>query len=685
MKIENMELLKPITINGMTLKNRLGNAPFGSVPSGDGDGYINDNTIGHCRTLIESGVGMLMTGPIRVYPEVSRFIGSSGVGQDKEQKRPIGTASLVDDSYIESWKKLVDFAHSHDCKLGIQLGEWGPQALNSMSDLKEENKKYKYLALGQGELPEQHIMTVEELEKIIEYTAQGALRAQKAGIDCVELHAAHSTGLLFANALDPFFNNRDDEYGGDVGRRLNLLVKTIKRIREVVGPDYPLLVRINGDDLKGDLGHTSEDVCRHIVPVLEAAGVDAIDVSMGGPMYETQGPLPPVYYPRGCWMYLARAIKQDTKLPVIGVGRITTIEMAEKYLREGWADIIYMGRQIFADQNTLQNFIDGKKEYQETRQCIACLKPGCIDCSVNYDRFGTMRPGFKRATLDRVENPKKVLVVGGGVAGMEAARVAALKGHKVTLWEREGNLGGIVATLATTPLTSEFQNIVDYGSYQLSKLEVDVRCCCVASVEKIKAFAPDVCILATGAEMPLPDFLQDGLMVMSHLEAMKRKREFRSLAQWKKEVVVYGFTAAEFAIDLSEAGANVTLMGPAGESSIGSEGWVRRERKYFLQRKLTDINYIRRTPDTYRVHNPRVLTHAKLEGVGNDGVHYYHNGIHKTMPYDVLIYSGGRKKNDDLFEAVQQYVSTVHKIGDCDSIGNITTAIQNANDIARNL
>ena len=684
MKREDMELFKPFTINGMTAKNRLWNAPFGSVPAGDGDGYITDVSIAHCRTLVESGVGVIVTGPIKVMPAQSKFIGSSGKGEN-ETKRPVGPAALVDDSYIEGWKRLTDFFHSYDCKIVIQVGEWGPQGLNSMSELPEDNKKYKYLALGQGELPEQRIMTVEMLEEIIEFTAQGALRAKKAGVDGVEFHSAHSSALLMANALDPFFNQRDDEYGGDLDRRLTLITRTTKRIRELVGPDFPILARINGDDLKGDLGHTTEDICKHIVPALEAMGIDAIDVSMGGPMYATQGPLPPVYYPRGCWMHLAKAIKQVATVPVIGVGRITTVEMAEKYLQEGWADIIYMGRQIFSDQNTIQNFLDGKKEYKETRQCIACLKPGCIDCSLNYDRFGTMRPGFERPTLEKVETPKKVLIIGGGVAGMEAARVAASKGHRVTLWEKEGHLGGIVGTLATTPLTSEFQNIIDYSTTQLSNLDVDVHCCSVATIEKIKAFSPDVCILATGTEMKLPDFLEGGLMVMTHLEAMKRKREFRSLSQWRKKVVIFGFTAAEFAIDLAEAGADVTLMGAGGDSAIGAEGWLRRERKYFLQRKLTDINYIRATPETYRLHNPRVLTHAKLEGADRDGVHFYHNGIHKTMPYDVLIYSGARKRNDELFEEIQEFVPTVYKIGDCDSIGNITTAIQQANEVARTL
>lgn len=682
MNPENLEILKPITIKSMTLKNRLANAPFGSIPAADGDGFVSELSVKNCRTLIESNISMLMFGPSRAVPEPTKFVGSI----DQRTKRPVGVASLETDEHIASWKILVDFAHERGVMLGTQLGEWGPQGLNQMSDLTEDNKKYKFYSLGKtDEMPETHTMTVEGLDKLVEYVAQAARRAKEAGLDCVELHSAHSTGLLYACALDPFFNNRDDEYGGDLDRRFELHRRTIKRMRELVGDDYPILIRINGDDLKGELGNTIEDVCKYIVPQIEAAGFDGIDISQGGPMYTTQGPLPPMYYPRGCWLHLAKAIKQVSKLPVIGAGRITNIEMAEKALRDGCCDIIYMGRQIFADQNTLENFLAGKKEYKATRQCISCLKPGCIDCSVNYDRFGAMIPGFTLPPLEKAADPKKILIIGGGVAGMEAARVAKLKGHDVTIWEKEGVLGGTVATLATTPLTSEFQNIVDYHIGQLTELEVNVRCCYEATVERVKAFAPDICLLAAGADLVLPDNLKDGIMVMTHLEAMKRKREFRSLSQWKKKVVIYGFPAAEFAIDLAEAGADVTLMGSGGDFAIAAEGYITRERKFFLRRKLTDINYIRRSEEAYRVQNPQVIQHAKLEGVSNEGVRYYHNGIHKTMPYDVLIYSGAKRKNDELFDALQEVVPIVNKIGDCNKIGNITEAIKQANELVRGL
>lgn len=528
-----------------------------------------------------------------------------------------------------------------------------------------------------------HNWTEEELDYLAECVAQCGRRAKEAGLDCVEIHSAHSTGLLYATALNPFFNNRDDEYGGDIRRRFHLLEKTVKRMRELVGEDFPIFVRINGDDLMGQLGNTNEDVCKYLVPILEEIGVDAIDISQGGPMYTTEGPLPPMYYPRGCWMHLSGAVKKVTKLPVVGAGRVTTIEMAAKYIEEDVVDIMYLGREIFADGECIRNFLrDG--DDRNSRQCISCLQPGCMPCTVNFKERWAALPGFPPIVNDKkTDDPKKVLVIGGGVAGMEAARVAAERGHNVTLWEKDGRLGGNVMTLSEVNLTSEFRNLVEFQQKQLGEAGVDVRCCYEATIDRVKEFAPDVVLLATGFRMPLPENIDGGLMVMDHMSAIRRKREFRSLGQWHKKVVIYGFPASEFAIELAEQGCDVTLMGPAKDTAIAAEGYITRERKVFLRRKLTDVNYIRDGESSQRVTNPRVLTHVKLEGVDAEGVHYYHNGIHKTMSYDVLIYSGARKQNLELLEKLEKVVPAVYRIGDADKIDNIKGAIQSANMVAR--
>lgn len=682
MKKEDLKIFQPITIKSMTMKNRLANAPFGCIPGGDGDGYVDDTAINNCHSLLASDIGMLMCGIIRCIPRESQLLGYDNKTQQKGAR---STACLADDSYIPGWKRLADYAHSFGCCLGVQLGEMGPQALNSVSAQIPEYEKYRMFTFGGEEtLPEQRIWTKEQLDDLCEAVAQCGRRAKEAGLDCVEIHAAHSTGLLYANALDPFFNHRDDEYGGDVERNYHMLRKTVTRMRELVGKDYPIFVRINCDDLKGTLGNTINEVCKYIVPILEDIGVDAIDLSQGGPSYTTEGPLPPMYYPRACWMPLHGAVKKASKLPVIGASRITSIEMSAKYVEEDVVDIMYLGREIFADGEVVRNYLrDGNDS--ATRQCIACLQPGCVPCTVNFkERFPALS-GMPPLDNSKVENPQKVLVIGGGVAGMEAARVVAEKGHNVTLWEREGYLGGNIGLLARTPLTSEFQNLIDFQQNGLAKEGVDVRCCYEATVERVKEFSPDAILLATGFDMPLPNSVKGGLMVMDHMTALKRKREFRSVDQWHKKVVIYGFFAAEFALDLAAEGCDVTLMGPGGDGTIATENWLTRERKMYLRRKLTDVNYIRAHQSSKRVDNPVVYTFAKLEGVSKDGVHFYHNGIHKTLPYDVLIVSGGRKKNDEMFNALQEIAPTVIKIGDCDKPGVIREAIIAANMAARNL
>lgn len=678
MNRESLKIFQPITIGSMTMINRIANAPFGSVPMGDGAGYISDLSISNVTSLLNSDIGMLMCGIVNCMPTPM---------ENREERRAsgMGSASLEDDTYIEGWKRLADYAHSFGVCLGVQVGEFSYQGHNRLSELPKDNQKYRFFTFeNKYELPEMHTWTKEELDKLAENVAQAGRRAKEAGLDCVEIHAAHGTGLLYAIATEPFLTERDDEYGGPIENRYHLLDKTVTRMRELVGSDFPIFVRINGDDLKGTLGMTIEDVCKYVVPILENMGISGIDVSQGGPMFTTEGPLPPMYYPRGCWSHLWSEIKKNTKLPVIGAGRVTTVEMAAKYIEDGSADVIYFGRELFADGSVVKNYLrDGNDK--ATRQCIACLKLGCMSCTVNYEERHGVFPWYDSGNLNQVEHPKKILVIGGGVAGMEAARTAAQKGHTVALWERDIKLGGTVGRLASMPLTSEFQNLIEYQSRALGTAGVEVRLCYAATPERVRAYAPDVVLLAAGHSMPLPESCEGALMAMDHLDAFDRKREFRSVDQWHKKVVIYGFTAAEFALDLAAAGCDVTLIGAGGDDAIAGEGYITRERKVYLRRKLTDVNFVRGTEASKRVTNPVVYKHSKLEGADQEGFHFYHNGIHKTVKYDAFIFSGPRKKNDGLYESLSGIVPRVIKIGDCKRIGNIGDAIISANEAVRRL
>ena len=239
----------------------------------------------------------------------------------------------------------------------------------------------------------------------------------------MELHCGHGGANLHASFLSPYYNRRTDQYGGNWENRIRLIVETIAEMRKVVGNDYPILVRLSVDELLGEQGITLDASAKYIVPVLEKAGVDAIDVSQGSVMHSMDGVSIPPYYRRGCFIHNAAAIKKVTRLPVIGVGRILDLDMAERFLEQGKADLIYMGSQLNADVETPKKYFEGRSD--ETRKCIGCKPILCsTPCTINYDSE------VGRIPLTPAETGKKVLVIGGGVGGMEAARIAALRGHR---------------------------------------------------------------------------------------------------------------------------------------------------------------------------------------------------------------------------------------------------------------
>ena len=264
---------------------------------------------------------------------------------------------------------------------------------------------------------------------------------------------------------------------------------------------------------------------------------------------------------------------------------------------------------------------------------------------------------------------------------MEAARIAALRGHKVTLIEKDSELGGMVAALAQAKLMTQFGNIVDYLGNQMRRLKIDVRICKEASIADVEEFKPDVVILATGASAVIPKVGLGKPGVMTHKEAMKRKKEIG------QKVVIWGTFGAELALSLAEEGKDVILLNQAGESALASD--LTGLRRFYVLRKLTDVNLPRPTPDTARVSNPEVLFNVDMEEITAKGIKIKDNdGKTKVIPYDTLIVStrfGQMKRNDSLFDELQGKVPEIHKIGDCSDVKGIQDAIWSANEVARKI
>lgn len=660
-----MKLFEPIDIKGMSLKNRIAFPPYLHQPSGEGPGGVVDQTVEWFETIARGGAGLIITGAVS---PMARLFG----------------LSLGDDSCIPGFARLAEVIHAHDAKIGVQIAAGGPLVGLGWSPLPypdERRAKERVLAImGQGPMefggtvPVREI-TPEEAELVQDAMAAAAVRAREAGIDCILLHCAHGGATLHCSSISPFYNRRDDKYGGSWEKRLTFATETLQKIRKAVGDDYPIYVRMNATDLLGERGTMVEDACKYVAPALERAGADCLDVSQGSIIHSTHGITIPLYFPRGCFIEHAAAVKKVTTLPVIGVGRIVDMEMANQFIEEGKADIIYMGRQLIADPDTPKKFLEGKTE--DILKCIGCLQ-GCGPCAVNYEL-----PQSNPLPLTPAEKAKRVLIIGGGVSGMEAARVATLRGHRVTLMEKESELGGMVAALSIDPLLKEFKNIVDYLGIQLRKLKVDVRVCREATPEDVEEINPDAVIIAAGLPLTLPDVAQGKPRVMTHIEALKKKREIG------QRVVVWGLMGQELAVSLAEEGKDVVLLAQGSEDTlvtIPGRYVTRGARRLYILKRLTDIDFPRVTPEEEKLPNASVMFDVRIREISGNGIRLVQKEKGETViPYDTLIISFGRRRDDSLYEQIKDKVPEVHRIGDFLRAVNINHAITTANEVARKI
>jgi len=643
-----------IDINGMVLKNRIGMAPFLNMPDVMMTMSITDNTVEWFECRARGGAGFIMTGAFS--PEL-----------------------IMHPPVREGFPKIAEACHAHGCKIAVQmvaggpLSGLGPSAPPYPNEVNHKPTVFQYFTGNIGFMPgieEINAYTKEQLESIRDSFGPAAKALKEAGIDAVELHCAHGGATLGCSSISPFYNHRDDEYGGSWENRLRFATSTINVIRDAVGPDYPVIVRLSADEMLGKDGITLEDTCTYSVPALDAAGVDCFDISQGSITHSPEGINIPLYYPRGCFIHNAAAVKGVTDKPVIGVGRIVDLDMAEQFLQEGKADIIYLGRQLTCDTDTPNKYFEGRAD--EVRKCIGCVE-GCGPCPINYDIAAGAKP------IVPAEKPKSILVIGGGIGGMEAARVCALRGHKVTLMEREPELGGTVAALALDPVAAEFRNIVDYLGVQMRKLGVDVRVCKEVAPEDAEDLKPDAVILATGASLRLPKDAADKAGVIDHIEALKNRSRIG------QKVVIWGLMyGAELAISLAQEGKDVTLMGEGGEKSMASHTSI--GRRWWISRKLTDVNAVRADDVSQRMREIEILCNIRVQEIGHSNVRISEReGRERVLDFDTMIVSRGREKNDEMFDALQGKAAEVYKIGDCDTAGNIRGAITSANDLARDI
>ncbi|MCF8024435.1 MAG: NAD(P)/FAD-dependent oxidoreductase [Desulfobacteraceae bacterium] len=469
-----------LRVGAIEVKNRLFMAPMGSNYA-DEHGQVTDQLIHYYNARAVGGIGMITVEG--AYPAMGGRVLARQLSLDK-------------DDVIEGLGRLAENIHKEEAKAAIQILHAGRQTREAVCGQKPVAPSPIPCPVCQ-ETP--HELTHPEIEEIIESHAQAALRARKAGFDAVELHCAH--GYLLNQFLSPYSNHRTDAYGGSTENRTRMVVRIIEQIRNITDSGLVLGCRMSADEFVPHGLDLDESI--RIAEILEAAGLDYLSIS-GGVYESIQRVIPPIYIPPGSLVHLAHGIKKAVNIPVATVGGFTDPEMIEQVLRDQKADMVILGRALLADPDFAVKAEQG--QLQNIIPCVNCnncrrrdLRPQ-INCMMNYQ---TGRENETKLRPSPIR--KKVLVVGGGPAGMEAARVARIRGHQVTLIEKTDRLGGQMNLAALPPGKERFAKVPEYIEKQIRDIGVQVKLNCEADITTIQALHPTVLISATGAEPAIPD------------------------------------------------------------------------------------------------------------------------------------------------------------------------------------
>jgi 2,4-dienoyl-CoA reductase (NADPH2) len=679
------KLFSPVRIGSMELKNRLVMAPMTTNWAGPGD-TITLRLIDYHVARAKGGVGLITF-------EVCTI--------DQRFPYQVHTVGLWADHLIPNHIELTKAVHAHGAKIVPQISHSGPESaapfVNQLQPIGPSVSKSAVTGQTCREV------TLEEIEMIIEQYGEAARRAREAGYDGMELHCAHAY-MLCGSFITPLRNKRTDAYSGNtVEGRLKFPIEVIKRMKAKAGKDFPLTLRISGDERQP--GGRNIEGTKEIIPKLVEAGVDAFHVSGGVIDRLTTGIIAGSSYGWGFNVPEATAIKKVTNVPVMVVGRIHDPELAEKILQAGQADMIVMGRPLLADPDLPNKAARG--ELQHIRQCISC--ENCFDSIAEGD-FTNMHCAVNAFTgkegqlsLEKAAKPKKVMVVGGGPAGMEAARVAALRGHSVTLYEKQAKLSG--SLLFANTVHPDNDRLLNYLLTEMKSLPIQIRLNQEVTPALVGAVKPDVVILALGPTIAIPTIRgSDGRNVFGAPD-MKRMlagdasgpgagklpvwqrlglrlggplmQRFLNppLIRWftkywmpvGRRVVVIGgdLGACELAAFLAERGRKVTLLDSA-DKVAPEVGYKRRgEVKQSLEEaKITVVNGV------------------KYEEITPSGVVYSVKGEKRTVEYDTVVLAGDVKPNLDLQKALEGKVPELYAIGDCQGLGLIRRAIHDGAGVA---
>ena len=472
-------LFSPIQINRLEIKNRVAYPSLGLLYSKNGK--LNDRYFNYFKERANGGAGLVTVGPVGV-----DFIGSGAIA-----------LSLAHDDAISDFKKLAGIIKDGGARAWVQLFHAGAYSHPMFVDGQQPIAPSAIYSRYSQTTPRE--MTLEDIRQVQEAFTRAAERAMEAGFDGIEILA--SAGYLITQFLSPRTNKRSDDYGGSFENRVRFPRELIERVRKRLGSEYPLTIRMAGNDFVRDSSTDTETP--EFAKIYEQAGVDAINVTGG--WHESRVPQLPMHLPRAAFAFLALNVKKAVSVPIIASNRISDPESAERIIKDGCADMVNLGRVLIADPEWPRKALEGR--VNEIRPCVGCSQ-GCTDEVFNGRPVfcvGNARAGFEgERQLLKTDNPKKVMIVGAGAGGLEAAITAAICGHQVEIYEKDSDIGGQLWIAGAPPHKQEILEFIRYYRAQINKHQIPLHLNTAVDSEVIKKKNPDYIILAEGARPILP-------------------------------------------------------------------------------------------------------------------------------------------------------------------------------------
>lgn len=659
------KLFEPIKIGKCEIKNRFALAPMGPLGLADSEGGFNQRGIDYYTERAKGGTGLIVTGVTFVDNEVE---------EHGEPSVPYPTHNPV--QFIRTAKEMTERIHAYNAKVFLQMsGGFGrvtiPTNLGEYPPVAPSPIQHRWLDKTCRAL------TVDEIKSIVKKFGDGAFNAKRAGFDGVQIHAVHEGYLIDQFAIS-LFNHRTDEYGGSLENRLRFAREIVEEIKNRCGQDFPVTLRYSPKSFIKDLrdgalpGEEFVEKGRDIEEGIEAAkllvayGYDALDVDVG--TYDSWWwNHPPMYQEKGLYRKYAKIMKETVDVPIICAGRMDNPDMAVECVENGTCDVISLGRPLLADPDYVNKLRSNK--CKAIRPCISCQE-GCmgrvqhysmLNCAVNpqacKEKVNALTPILKK---------KKVLVVGGGVAGCEAARVLALRGHEPVLYEKTDRLGGNLIPGGSPSFKEDDIALANWYANTLEELKVEVHLNSEVTKEQILKADFDSVIIATGST-PKVFSLGDDEKVFTAAEVLLGKKDTGNTTV----VVGGGLVGCELALDLAKKGKKVTIV-EALNKILALNGPLCSANSEMLER-LIPFNGI------------EVKANSKVKAYKDGNLEVEtENGVEK-LKCDSVILSVGYKEENSLYKELEFEVPEIYLLGDARKVSNIMYAIWDAYEVANHI